>query len=292
VINEREALLGSIGRLFDRPTQLSEAPDELQIWLDAVIADWNSATEKAAWAISLAGYCRAFAFRLLTDQSTPPAIIGLDRLRTRTREASISASDEMNNGLAPFEFIESPDLRPKVALFGNVDGYSSLALPAKDNYVQYPVMWRLSADGRGADVGGYEEDNAWVKSAVEDKSSRRWPPGKKLSPRIQAERAYHLVSFVRSLATAFPDATSCQLAVEYRGLTGRNIEDPWRGTYYSRSYTSAENCRRVVITSSLAALAGDGADRAAAQLISPVFRLFDGWEVHPEYIRSLRQEVR
>lgn len=292
VINEREALLGSIGRLFDKPTQLSETPDELQVWHDSILTDWISATEKADWAISLPGYCRSFAFRLLTEQGSLPSAIGLETLRNRAREASTSASDELNNGLAPFEFVEGADLRPKVALFGNVDGYASLALPAKDNYVEFPGMWRLTVDGRGGDVGGYEEDSAWVKSAVEEKSSRRWPPGKKLSPRIQAERAFHLVAFVRSLATSFPDATSCEFAVDFRGLKDRKVEDPWRGNYYTRTYTSAEVSRRVVITSSLAALAGDGTDQAAAQLVAPIFRLFDGWEVHPEYIRSLREEGR
>jgi hypothetical protein len=45
--------------------------------------------------------------------------------------------------------------------------------------------------------------------------------------------------------------------------------------------------RRVHVRLSPEALAGDGAIQAASEMIAPVFRLFDGWEVTAAFVGSV-----
>jgi hypothetical protein len=288
VTNERQSLLASIGQLFERPSEISTSTPEISRWLDDALVKWNGLQPQSGWPVDPRLHRRAFAFRLLAANGVSPTAISLSLLRKQAREASNAAAAELGYTAAPFELIEGSPFGPKVALVDDIEALEAIYLIEGGNYVLFPSVWRLSVQGAGAEIGTCEEDSSWVRDGVEQNSSRLWPAGKKLSPRLQAVRTYQFISFVRHFASAFPDATHCQFMIDYGGLDGRNVEDAMRGTYYSKSYTSAVPQRRAQIDTSLAALAGDGADEAVAKLIDPIFRLFDGWSVHPDFVRAER----
>ncbi len=92
-----------------------------------------------------------------------------------------------------------------------------------------PTVWRISGDGRGVEVHAYHEDSGWVTDAVNRRRSRRWVPGERLTPSIQETRAYQFVAFVRAFGRHFNGVDRVDLAADYRGLSGRTIDDPRPG---------------------------------------------------------------
>ncbi len=281
VLAERDALLGSIGRLFQQQ-RVEAAQSVLAPFVNDTLVEWAK-VEAPEWPVNPALNRVAFGFRLLAPNGGEPTPLDVRALQERVRSASDRASDEVNDGLAAYGSGWRMDRRPTVAVFGNVEGYVCRAVAADAS--DLPSIWQVTAEGMGADVTILPEDAAYLRQSVENRGSRRWPAGAKLSPRFQIQAVAQRVAFVRNLAASFPDATDCELLIDYCGLEGRNVEEPAAGRYFSRNYVAAVPARRFATTLPVEGLAADP-DGATAALLGPVFRLFDGWDVNPEYIRS------
>jgi hypothetical protein len=279
VVAEREGLLGSISRLFDRPTA-PERTSDLPPFTDAALADWP-AVEAPAWPVNPALNRAAFGFRLLTADGEAPTPLDIGTLREAIRSAGLSASDEVNDGLIPFEFGWSEQSRPHVAVLGEQDGLELRRAALQQN--DMPGLWRVAADGLGAEVSVFAEDLPSLRVAVERDTSRRWPAGGRMSPRFQIQHVAQRLAFVRRLAESY-DADSVEVMVDYAGLGGRVVDelDP---RYYSRHYTASATGRRLSIAVPLTNL---GPELAAitSTLVQPIFRLFDGWDVNADYVTA------
>jgi hypothetical protein len=88
---------------------------------------------------------------------------------------------------------------------------------------------------------------------------------------------------VKSFSESFPDARYAALVVEYDGVNGRIIRDAARGSYYSVNRKSAVASRRSKTVVRLDTLGERQIAEAAAGLTSPIFRLFEGWELSTEF---------
>lgn len=218
----------------------------------------------------------------MSDGSAPDSL-DVRTLQERIRSASDQAADEVEDGLAAYGSGWRIERRPTVAMFGDVEGYVCRAAAFDAN--DLPSIWQVTAEGMGADVTILPEDSAPLRRSVEGRGSRRWPAGAKLSPRFQIQSVAQRVTFVRNLAASFPDATHCELLIDYSGLEGRNVEEPAAGAYFSRSYVAAVPARRFATTLPIEGLVADPYGATAA-LLGPIFRLFDGWDVNPDYVRS------
>ncbi|MBJ7441480.1 MAG: ATP-binding protein [Sphingopyxis sp.] len=281
VLAERDALLGSIGRLFQQPRE-DTTPSALAPFVDDTLSEWAN-VEASQWPVNPALNRAAFGFRLLASNGGEPKPLNVRTLQERVRSASDRASEEVNDGLAAYGSGWRMDRRPTVAVFGNVEGYvcRAAAVDASD----LPSIWRVTAEGMGADVTILPEDAAYLRHSVEGRSSRRWPAGAKLSPRFHIQSVAQRVAFVRNLAASFPDATDCELLIDYSGLKDRKVEEPAVGRQFSRNYVSAVPARRFATTVPVEQLVADPHGTTVA-LLGPVFRLFDGWDVNPEYVRA------
>jgi hypothetical protein len=107
---------------------------------------------------------------------------------------------------------------------------------------------------------------------------------------FQIRRAWQFVAFISALAARFPDVTTVQMAVDYLGLKRRCLDDPSPRHIMGIRPSSNTNHRRVTVETSVDALAGDGVTEAAMQLVAPVLRLFDGFEVARDYVSSRLHE--
>jgi hypothetical protein len=277
VVAEREGLLGSISRLFDRPAE-PERTSDLPPFVDAALTEWPS-IEAASWPVSPVNNRVAFGFRLLTAEGGPPTPTDIGRLREDIRLASYAASDEVNDGLAPFELGWSEQSRPRVALFGAAEG-----LEVRRNidlrHIVLPGLWRLSTDGLGVEVSVFAEDLPHLRSQIEAGGSRRWPAGGRMSPRFHIQHVAQRITFVRRMAERF-GADTCELMVDYAGLGGRVVNE-LASTYFSRAYTASEQGRRIAVSVPASNL-GPELAVITASLVQPVFRLFDGWDVNADY---------
>ena len=287
VVAERDGLLSSIGRLFDRP-QASKAKPVLSDWVDNALAEWPK-MQQGSWAMSPAGNRVALGFRLLSASGNAPAPLSMSGLGEAIRISSYGASDDVKSGLIPFEMRSGSDARPRVAVFDDVEAYAYADTMLSDHRIG--ELWRVTADGRGVIVQPLPEDSPWLQEAVEGRSSRRWPPGKQLSPRFQVTTVAESLAFVRRFAQNFDDVAECEFLLDYAGLDGRTVDEPKPGVYFSRSYTSAVDSRRTSSRMSIDTLTANMPE-AISTLVAPVFRLFDGWDIGPDYVRKILENPR
>ncbi|HEX4694480.1 ATP-binding protein [Sphingomonas sp.] len=279
IVAERDELLGSISRLFDRPTTPEQTSD-LPPFVNDALAEW-ALIEAVAWPVNTEANRVAFGFRLLTADNRSPVPLDIATLRDAVRSAGLGASDEVNDGLVPFELGWSEQQRPRVALFGDMDGLEMRRTALEEDVM--PALWRVAVDGVGIDVSIFAEDLPHLRAAIERNNTRQWPPGGRMSPRFHIQHVAQRIAFVRRLAEQF-EADACEVMVDYAGLRGRVI-DELAPTYYSRQYTASEAGRRVAVAVPVSNLGAEAAS-ITATLLQPIFRLFDGWDVNAEYVAA------
>lgn len=289
VFAERAGLLTSIGQLFDRPAAAIEGGGETTAPALTLLRDWD-ALEISSWPAQHEKNRVAFSFQLLDDSGRPVAPLPIGTLNEAIRSASFASAEQVNDGASSFEQRWQPGKSPQVALDGAEEAWEARILPDEGDRWAVPTIWRVAASGRGGDVTGFVEDSEWVRGAVEERSSRRWPPCERLSPSLQIQRVAQRLAFTASLAQFFPNASSCEIAMDYVGLAGRVIAEPFSGLGGVSDRRSAVDARRVTTKVWLATLLPELASTTAA-LVGPVTRLFTGWDVSVEKaVAVLKQE--
>jgi hypothetical protein len=256
VLLEREQLLSSIGRLFEGPS-IADTSSPLSEFLEDATTRWEE-LQQDGWLVDSKVNRTALAFQYLTADKQPVEAISLTALAEGLREASNMADAECE-GFKTFDMSYGGLVTPSIFLFHDREGYEADAIFQKGAYLFAPALWRALTNGLGAEVRPYHEDTDWVRSFVEERRSRKWPVGTRLSPRYQANRIFGFVAFVRSLAKVFSDADEVRLIADYKGLAGRILDDTKAGVYYSRERKSAVPERRIEVASSVEQLLGAGA---------------------------------
>jgi hypothetical protein len=288
VLKERDRLLSAISGLIEKP-QPTQKDFEIDIVLDALASRWAALQLSEPWIVDLLSNRAIYAFQLLNEHRAPVQAIDLNDLREAARRASFEAEQYKGIEISAFEAMSERDYC-SIFVSGDVEGYEIQHVHKNGKYLVPLVLARISSDGGGGEVRGFWEDTEWVKKAVEEKSSRKWNPGTRLSPRFQAGRALNFIAFVKNLANSFPDARYAAWAVDYTGLDGRIIGEPRSGAYFSLDYTSRMPSRRVKAVSQLDILTETKIAELAAELIRPIFRLFDGWKVSAEFVSKSRTD--
>jgi len=289
VFSERTSLLTSIGQLFGGSQPAPPGPEVSTHLIDDLLSDWTS-TQCPAWPVSIADNRVAFAFRLLGNDRLPLTSIPIDQLLTAIRSASQSSSDDVRDGGTSFESRWKPDKRPFVTVVGPDEAYEARLIPDEGDRYSVPAIWRVTATGSGAEVMAFSEDNEWIRAAVEERSSRRWPAGKRFSPIFQIQHIAQRLAFVARLARSFPLASLCDVSFDFAGLDGRVLGDPFAGTYSSLDRVSRVDKRvasNVVETASLLA----DLPSATAALAGRITLLFDGWTTNADGVRNAIQRT-
>jgi hypothetical protein len=227
VINEREGLLNSIGRLFDHPVQVENTPG-LDHWLDEAVHLWDEVQLESGWGVDPKANRVALAFRFLNAHGSGLPPLPLQRLRDAISRSALDSQGEIDWGWVYFAQAGDDLYRPKVTLFGDVEGYEASMVQADGEYDVSPSLWRCSGDGKGVEVRTFHEDSEWVSSIVTQRSggTRKWSHGELFCPRFQAARAYQFVSFVKAFGRHFEGVEQIELVADYRGLSDRTIDDP------------------------------------------------------------------
>jgi len=284
VLAERAGLIKSIGQLFDRPDTLPVEGSDIQGLLDRAGESWITFKEPE-WPVDLASNRVIFAFRLLTEDGVAPVALPLARLEQAIRSASSAGGDLLGESGGPFDPGWGLEDRAKVALIEGHDAYA-LRRGSPPGTYNLPMDWYVRDDGMGVEGTGIPEDNPWVRGAVEDRGGNRvWPSGRRLAPSFQIDTIAQRIVFVARFAESFPDAVRCELAVDFRGLNGRELSEPAAGVYFSTRRSSSVDARRVPLTVGVAALTANLAE-ITADLIGPIFRLFDAWTIDADYVRG------
>jgi hypothetical protein len=282
VLAERSQLLSSIGRLFEQPTIIPEAP-LLDKFVDEGIERWSQ-LQKPGWPVNSVENKSTVSFQLLTDSGRPVLSISLKLLLNSLRDASNAADAERQFTSPPFDMSYSGMSSPSVILFGDVEGYESDTIIQDGTYLFAPSLSRVLVNGVGAEVRPYHEDTDWVRNVAKERTSREWPLGERLSPTFQASRMYAFVLFVRRFAASFSDAARCIFVVDFDGLQNRMIAET-RGFNFRGEKRALTSKRRFRLEIALEKLTEDGASEIAASLLNPMLRLFSGTEVDAAFVR-------
>lgn len=288
VLLEREQLIASIDRLFERPS-VASSPSPLSALVDDTIARWEE-VQREGWLVDPKVNRIAFGFQFFTANQELVQPISLAALKTSIRESS-NAADAESEGLPTFDMYYGGLVAPSVILFQNVEDYEAEAVYEDGSYLFAPSLSRALVNGSGAEVRPYHEDTDWVQSLVHERSSRTWPVGTRLSPRFQASKMLGFVAFVRNISKAFPDADRVRLVADYRGLADRILGDTRATMFYSRTKQSVTEQRRVEIEAPVEKLIGIGASEVAVLILNPILRLFDGWEINGEFVRRAGKDL-
>ena len=287
VVNERDALLGSIGRLFDRPATASET-DVMAAWLDQAFNQWSEAQlpqHMRQWRVDPVAHRASLSFRFLTSQGVHPAPLTMSGLKRAIEEAQSAAYAQYPYGLAPFVQPVQSQQRSKIVVLNDVDGYETQMVHDGINYEREPTFWQITSDGKGIEIRCYIEDSEWLEEAVTERSTREWSSGSRLSPLIQARRLYQFIVFIAEFSKSFDGVVRIEATCDYSGLRSRILDNP---SPLHSSYSRASNVdhRRSNISASPEALVGEGAFEAAANLLDPILRLFEGGSATPELIKA------
>lgn len=233
VLIERENLLSSISRLFASPSSAPIA-SSLASFVDEGIARWNE-IQNREWLVDPTQNRTALGFQFFNGDDDHVSLIQLKDLREGIRQAS-NAADLECPGLTVFDISHRGHIAPTTRVVGNTDGVEVTALFNSDgSSLMGPSFWRAMVNGCGVEIRPYHEDTDWIRSAVEQRSSRKWQVGAYLSPRFQAVRIYQFVAFVRNLSRLFPDAQRVKLLADYVGLSDRIMRDAKAGASYTKS---------------------------------------------------------
>lgn len=284
VLAERGTLLSSIGQLFDRPQAASDKVSPLDELFERVSRRWET-MEQLGWPVDPACNRIAFGFRLVDSGGEPVRALPLNALESAIRSASAASGALIGESSGNFDPGWNQETRAKVTVVDDHDGYAGRRA-SPDGSFNLPMEWLIRDDGVGVEVTGIPEDNPWVHQAVEGRGrTRKWPTGQRLAPSFQVDTIAQAVTFVGRLAESYPDASGCDLMLDYLGLEGRELDEPDPGIYFSSRRTSATNERHVKVHVGIAALTAE-LPEVTASLVGPIFRLFDGWDIGAEYVQQ------
>lgn len=290
VINERESLLASISRLFDRPVEVSAAQDIDQL-LDDVIHLWNTSQASHGWTVDPTHNRCAFAFRLLTGDNQLPKPIDLEALKRAFFDITRKLWMDFHYGWPVFRQ-PTRDQSLLVDVFKtDVDGLRCTDIHEEGEYGKLPTVWRISCDGQATAAVGLIEDSPRIKNRSD---REQWIAGKFFSPRFQIWQLFHSVSFAKHYGKSFRDVEKIEMGVDIIGLMQRILNDPGPapgvpGYHHNPASVSG---RRTKVTVSPEALAADGVAEATATLIAPIARLFDGFAVNADSVQNILLELR
>jgi hypothetical protein len=227
VSHERAAIMAAIDAAIRGPGSAPPSVgDALKTWQDSAqaaflqdIVERKQDANLAKWHWQL-----SYAVDRADAQKLDPNGL-LDVLRQVNGEVR----DLVRTGWSMFHIFDVEGARPffqtdPASGLGDVDFLEcSLMRDARTQppLVKFPDMWRVSPDGRATLIRNYWEDDLGTNQHF------GLAPGTWFSPNILVRSLAEFVRHARSLAERFNEPTTVSFRVEWHGLRGRVIRDPW-----------------------------------------------------------------
>ena len=245
------------------------APDALKRWHDAAHAAFmkDVAERKAGEQLAQSHWQLSYSIERSDEQHLAP-----QTLPNALREINSEVRDLVKTGWSMFYIFNVPEIRPswrtdEASGFGERDFLEcALLKDTRDRETPpSPDMWRVSPDGKAILIRDYSEDGLdWNRSLG-------WKSGTWFSPNLLVRAVAGFVRHARGMAERFDSPTTVTFRVEWHGLNGRIIRDPfavWRSNW------TAPDDHRVAIGSWPLTRLTAAWPEIVAELVSPVMRLF------------------
>jgi Putative DNA-binding domain len=269
VSHERAAILAAIDAAIRGPGSVPpDISDALKAWQDAAqtaflldIAERKQYASVAKWHWQL-----SYAIDRADAQQLDPNGL-LDVLRQVNGEVR----DLVRTGWSMFHIFDVADVKPFFQTdpssgMGDADFLECrLMRDARTGPVLFPDMWRVSPDGKATLIRNYWEDDLGTNQQF------GLAPGTWFSPNMLVRSLAEFVRHARGLAERFNEPTTVSFRIEWHGLQGRVIRDPWN--MWLDQWT-ARGDHRVAADSWPITMLKDAWPEIVANLAAPVMRAF------------------
>jgi len=287
VLNERERLIASLSAVIAGRQEHSEISDALLDWhrrsydrFAAVLAS----SSNFHWNVPYSSNHYELSYRIERD---PSEMLDQNNLLVVLNQANQEVKDVVWTGWSMFYPFSKESIRPYV-MPETVEGIETEVLESNllGQNVGLPDFWRFSARGYATIVRAYRED----RQVIDKGPQEVLVPGRWLSPFTLVRDLAEFVRHARAIANLFSSATNIEIRGTWVGLSGRQIGDFESGLDLA-GYTSKADKREVHGNWPVSNLKSDW-ETVVAELASPVTRLFDTFQVKPEWVKAMTPRFR
>ncbi|MEL6858538.1 MAG: ATP-binding protein [Pseudomonadota bacterium] len=288
VTHQREELIASISGLLSGASEVEDI-DALAEFADWSLNKWSEAQPVTEWTTAAKQNHSALTFRLLSKHEDTIKPISIGSIRTARESARDRSNNETGNMfVSSFELNAGSPSPASIRIFNGSEVIVRNHVHNDGEYFGQPYIWALSPAGLGSSVRILDEDRPEILHAAQNRGGPGyWNYGEQFSPRWQAARAFKFLRFIHYISEAFSDANQVEVEVRFNGLTGREIKNPTIGSY-SYPRVALESERTLALKFPLSRLSSIvGTSDVTAELLNPVFRLFEGFEIGSDYAQSV-----
>ena len=269
--HDRAAILGAIDAAIRGPgTAPQSVSDALKQWHDAANAAFLEYAKPQSRFADLEKWHWQLSYAI--DRSDGQEL-DRSRLIWVLREVNNEVQTLTRTGWSMFYVFDPPEIRP----FFQTDTNSGLG---EADFLECALMrdkrpgwprekfadtWRVSADGKATLVRNYWEDDPGTNAHF------HLDLGTWFSPNMLARALGEFIRHAQGLSEQFDAPTTVTFRIEWRGLKGRIIHDPWRSWM---SHWAASGDSRVATGSWPVTMLPDAWPEIVAALAAPVIRLF------------------
>lgn len=281
VLSDKSQLLSALSVMMSQPSSKQNNDESvLDTDLAFIVDEWVRRMMEIGEEPAPAKNFVVFGFELIGA-----AELTIDQIKDALR--SMPSRDK-----GPHHFFEGGyhgDRAPHVIENAGRDGLQADITRDNDGkYDEWPSLWRISEAGAGVSVGIYWEDSAWIKRAVEDKSSRTWERGSNIWMASQLASIDSFLSDIWSFAEKMEFQGQVRVKIVYNGLKDRTLNTPRSSMTYSRTYVSKQETRTIDLTFQLDALEDLVRSSAVAAIAQQLNKPFQGPAINADVVlRSL-----
>lgn len=266
VLNDKTSLLAALTTMLDKPDQTADDKIRqiLEIDFEHIINVWKAETSKYPSDIDLSENFICYGFHFL---DAPPVSTNtiIDCLRNSPMDAQ-----------GRHQFFDIQYNRPVLI---EVENTAGLEFRATSNDFEPRSAWRVNESLSGVEVISYWEDSTWIKSVVEERSSRTWERGKAFWIKQQIAYCDSFLAKVKHIADFLSYDGVIRLRILFHGLKGRSLDSPNAAVHYSMKYEVHQNAKMIDLIIKANALEPESRSSTVAAIIQPVNKLTQGPEV-------------
>lgn len=269
VLNDKTQLLGALSVMMSQPTpSVDTEGSALDAEFAFVIDEWLTAMNEVEEEPDPKTNFITFGFELIGSRE-----LSIEQINEALRSLP-------SRNLGPHHFFEAGyrgNNAPHVIHSSQGDGLQADITKRDDGrYDEWPSLWRISEIGTAISVGTYWEDSAWLKEAVEGRSSRTWDRGANIWLASQMASIDSFLSDIWSLATSVGFQGNVRIRIVYNGLKDRTLNSPRSSMSYSGTYVSKQDTRTVDLTLQIEALEETVRSSATTKIIQQLNKPFQG----------------
>ncbi|MEE3361798.1 MAG: ATP-binding protein [Pseudomonadota bacterium] len=285
VLSEKSELLSALTVMITQPSPRQEDVESpLDLEFSFVVDEWLKQTTTIDEEPSPAKNFIVFGFELIGARD-----ISIEKIKSTLQSMP-------SHHLGPHHFFTTSnyvEMAPHLVENAGIDGLQANKIrDEQGNYDDWPSFWRISESGAGVSVGIFWEDSAWIKNAIENKSSRTWQRGSNIWIASQIASIDTFMADIRHFAEKIGFDGLVRIKIVYNGLKDRKLNSARSIMSYSQKYVSKQDTRSIDLTFELDALERSVRSSAIATIAQQLNKPFQGPSINADTVLNALANYR